>query len=110
MLRRVYYRVTSNWSAEISLLRARLSWVSLCFTMIPPSLLAHWIKPHRHINVLAKSMRQIVCPGNCANDIRITPEVRSTFSFAPLWQRACGTRRSEHCCQLEINLIALRHG
>src|SRR4030095_6760140 len=105
MLRRVYWRVTSNWSAEISMMRARLSWVSLCFTMIQPLLLAHWIKPHRHINVLAKPMRQLGCPGNCPNDIGITPEVRSTFSFASLWLRACGTRRSEHCCPLETDLI-----
>src|SRR6266496_2522459 len=75
MLKRDCWQARSNWSAEISMALARLSWVLLCFMMIQPLLLAHWTKRHPRTSGLVRTRRQIGCPGSCARDIPITPAV-----------------------------------
>src|SRR5439155_6728261 len=80
MLKRVCSRAKSSWSAEISMTPAKRLRVSLSFTMIRPSLLAHWTKPRSHTGKLAKWRKQTGCHASCASDIRITPGVRQ-FRF-----------------------------
>jgi hypothetical protein len=41
------------------------------FTMIQPSLLAPWTKPHCHTGTLAKPTKQTGCRASCASAIRI---------------------------------------
>src|ERR1700730_14553462 len=70
-------RAKSSWSAEISMTRVRLLKESLCFTMIRPSPLAHWIKLRWHIGKQAKPTKPIGCHASCASDIQITPPAGS---------------------------------
>src|SRR5437016_1158030 len=66
MLKRDCWQARSNWSAEISMALARLSWALLCSMMIRPLLLAHWTKRHPRISGLVEARKQIGCPGSCA--------------------------------------------
>src|SRR6266498_158824 len=121
MLKRDCWQARSNWSAEISMARARLSWALLCSMMIRPLLLAHWTKRHPRISGLAEARKQIGCPGSCARDIPITPAVDSMSVAAALWaawradvKRLSVTLRrakrlQKHDCQRAAYLIASTH-
>src|SRR6266567_2204238 len=87
MLKRDCWQARSNWSAEISMALARLSWALLCSMMIRPLLLAHWTKRHPRISGLVEARKQIGCPGSCARDIPITPAVDLMSLPLPYGQR-----------------------
>src|SRR4029453_5592385 len=76
MLKRDCWRARFNWSAEILMTRARLSWALLCSMMIQPLHRVHWTKRHRPTSGLARTRKQIGLPGSCTRDIPITPAVR----------------------------------
>src|SRR5437016_14502344 len=77
MLKRVFWRARSNWSAGISMTLAGLLRVSRCFMMIQLLPLALWTKLRLHIGKLAKPTKQIGSPGSCTKGTQITQAVRS---------------------------------
>src|SRR6266487_5343235 len=72
MPKRVCSQAKFSWSAEISMTPAKRLKELLSFTMIQPSLLAHWTKPQSRIGKPAKWRKQTGCRASYGHDTRIT--------------------------------------
>src|SRR6266700_7131042 len=81
MRKRVCSQAKFNWSAEISMTRARLLRESLCFTMIRLLRLARWTRLRWHIGKQARRRKQIDCRTSYASDTRITRGVEAASLF-----------------------------
>src|SRR5438093_4415600 len=73
MRKRACWQEKCSWNAESSMTPAKPLREWRCFTMIRPSLRAHWTRRRWRIDKQAKPRKPTGCRTSCASDIRITP-------------------------------------